>query len=70
MIDNLYICDSGCKLVSTIEAKVLSLGCFEQQFVEVSYSGYWLKKYSYPKSVLDSAVVKFRPNSGYMDFFN
>ena len=50
--------------------KVLSLGCFEQRFVHLSYSGYWLKKYRYPKSGLDSAVVKFRPNSGYMDFFN
>ena len=44
--------------------KVLSLGCFEQRFVEVSYSSYWLKKYKYPKSVLDSAVVKFRPVQG------
>ena len=29
-----------------------------------TYSGYWLKKYRYPKSVLDSAVVKFRPIQG------
>ena len=44
--------------------KVLSLGCFEQRFVEVSYRSYWLKKYRYPKSVLDSAVVKFGPIQG------
>ena len=49
---------------------VLFLGCFEQRFVHLSYSGYLLKKSIYPEFGLNLTTAESRPDFGYLYFFN